>query len=68
MVNSVDMTQVNALFQRLPCRIPSAPATASSLAFFKFEVLVDLKDAFFHIACPNELKFLFRVCSQLASI
>lgn len=62
---TVDMKMVNALFDRLPCGIPSAPLTAQSIAAYKFKIVVDLKDAFFHLECPADLQFLFGICSQI---
>lgn len=62
---TVDLTRVNSTFKRLPCPIPSAPATASSLSTFKNKIVVDLKDGFFHIHCPPEFQKFFGVISKV---
>lgn len=62
---TVDLPDVNACFDRLPCRIPSAPLTASSIASYKYEIVVDLKDAFFHLATPKHLQYVSGVVSTL---
>lgn len=62
---TVDLTRVNSTFKRLPCPIPSAPATASSLSTFKNKIVVDLKDGFFHIRIPPEFQKFFGVISKM---
>lgn len=62
---TVDLRDVNACFQRMPCRIPSAALTAASIASYKFKVVVDLKDAFFHLKTPPHLEHVFGITSSL---
>lgn len=52
-------------FQKMPCAIPSAPETVASIESYKFKVVVDLKDGFFHIGCSPELQQWFGVISRL---
>lgn len=62
---TVDLTRVNSTFKRLPCPIPSAPATAGSLSTYKNKIVVDLKDGFFHILCPPQFQRFFGVISKV---
>lgn len=65
---TVDMTTINQHFSHLPCQLPSAPETASAISTFRWKILIDIKDAFFHCKIPQQFLNHFGVSTPLGII
>lgn len=65
---TADLSEVNKRLNHLPCLLPSAPSTAALFTPFKWKIVVDLQDGFYHIPLSIEHQQYFGAATPMGNI